>query len=457
MTALSRTRAEIAAAWDTFVTAGEVGSSVRPDIRRSWQRARSAWNVDPGLTRCPSALAADDARARAESEEAARIASRVIADFAPRLAPGGHVIAYFDADAVLLCVDGNAASRRRLEDVNFAPGACWAEHLAGTNGPGTALAEGRAVEVWASEHFVEAWQPWSCASVPVWSGGRVVGAIDITSPWTAREPSLLLTAEAIAQGIGARLAAEAADARSAILLQVAEDALRARDDFLTVASHELKTPLTPLRLKLQAAQRLLARGDAAAAGALERALAGADVHLGRAVKVVDELLDASRVVRAPLRPVPEPCDLAVTVRGVVARSAAELARSGCEVTVGGAPALPGVWDPALVARAVEHLLSNAVKHAPGRIELELEGDADAARLRVRDRGPGIAPGDEERIFLPFERAVSCENVAGFGLGLHAVRRIAEAHGGEVRVESRPGAGCTFVLELPRAAPAHAGA
>jgi signal transduction histidine kinase len=78
----------------------------------------------------------------------------------------------------------------------------------------------------------------------------------------------------------------------------------------------------------------------------------------------------------------------------------------------------------------------------------VEAERATARVLVRDRGPGIAPEDRERIFLPYERAVSSTGCPGFGLGLHAVRQIARAHGGTARVESARGEGCTFVLELP---------
>jgi sigma-54 dependent transcriptional regulator, acetoin dehydrogenase operon transcriptional activator AcoR len=442
MTALSRSRRDIEAAWRSFVVDGRTPDGVRPEIWRSWLRVR-ADQVDPGLRTCPRAPAADGAAA----EEAFHLASRAVSHFGERLASGGHVVACFDAHGVMLAIQGNARTRRRLDDVNFAPGACWAEHAAGTNGPGTALVEARPLEVFASEHFVEAWQPWTCASAPVRFGGRILGVVDITSPWSARDPSLLLTAEALANAIESRLEADAAERRSALLLQVAQDALRAREDFLAVASHELKTPLTPLQLKIQKVQRLLAR-PGLDAGQLADALRGADRHIGRIVKFVDDLLDLSRVSREPLPLALEPTDLGATVRAVVERHRGDLERHGCAVAVTASREVVGRWDPARVADAFGHLLVNAMKYAPGRIDVEIDARPGAAQLRVRDRGPGIAPEDLERVFLPFERAVSCRNAAGFGLGLHAVRRIAEAHGGSARVESAPGRGSTFVVELP---------
>ncbi len=449
--ALTQTRKNIEGAWRSFVVDGRLPESVKPEIRRSWQRARADLRIDPALRTCPRAVATDDLLARAEVEQAFRIASPLVSRFAERLASDGHVVAYFDGDGVMLALDGNNRTRSRLADVNFAPGACWAESAVGTNGPGTALVEARPVEVFASEHFVEAWQPWNCASVPVRFGGRVIGVVDITSPWAARNPSLLLTAEALAQAIGSQLEADAARQESAILLQVARDALRARDDFLAVASHEIKTPLTPVRLEIQKVQRLVERaGDGVDPRELVEALRGADRHVGRVVKFVDGLLDLSRVVHDPPPLALEPTDLGAVAREVVERHRRDLERQGCHVSVSVPHEVVGHWDSARLAQACGHLLVNAMTYASGQIGVEVDAGGSRARLAVRDNGPGIAPEDQERIFLPFERAVRCRNHAGFGLGLHVVRRIVEAHGGAVRLESTVGRGSTFTIELPLA-------
>lgn len=449
MDGLSRTRRHVEAAWHSFVLDGALPRDVRPEIVRSWQRVRAELHVDPGLRTCPRAMDVEEALARARSEDAHRVASRLVSHFADRLAPDGHVVAYFDVDGVMLSLEGNHRTRSRLAEVDFAPGSCWSEKAAGTNGPGTALAEARPVEVFATEHFVEAWQAWSCASVPVRVADRTIGVVDITSPWIARNPSLLLTAEAIARAIASEIEADAARRQSAILAQVARDALRAREEVLTVVSHELKTPLTPLRLKLEQVQRLLGRGgERVDPGQLARLLGGTDRHLGRLVRFIDELLDASRVLHEPLHLARTPTDLGRTVHCGVERHRPDLDRLGCDVRVRAAPDVVGRWDAARIALAFEQLLLNAMRYAPGPIEVEVCREGETARLRVRDHGPGISAEDQDRIFLPFERAVSSRNASGLGLGLHSVRRIVEAHGGAVQVQSALGLGSTFVLELP---------
>ena len=216
-----------------------------------------------------------------------------------------------------------------------------------------------------------------------------------------------------------------------------------------VASHELMTPLTPLRIKVQVAQRLLDRaGDLGSAEDVAHALRGIDGHVGRLVGAVDRILAASRIVREPVQPVYEWFELGGAVRAAVERRRSEAAVRGCAVGVAAPREVVGCWDRALVEQAVDHLVVNAIRYAPGRIDVEVEAERATARVLVRDRGPGIAPEDQERIFEPYARAASSRSCAGFGLGLHAVRQIARAHGGTVRVESAPGKGSTFALELP---------
>jgi signal transduction histidine kinase len=455
MTARSRTRLDIETAWRSFVVDGRLPDSLKPEIVRSWRRAREEWRVDPGLRSCPRAARADDVLARAEAEDAFRAASPVVTEFAERLAPDGHVVAYFDADGVMLALEGNARSRDRLANIGFVPGACWREDAAGTNGVGTALVEARPIEVFASEHFVSAWQSWTCASVPVRARGRVVGVIDITSPWSAHHPTLLVCAETMARAIEARLDATFAQRERAVLFSAAHEAVRARDEFLSVASHELKTPLTPLQLRIQALQKLVAAGTATPPEQLAEALRGADRHVRRLAGRIDDLLEMSRALNGQLALALQPIDLGATVRGVVDRYRTEIDRAGCEVVLTAASAVVGRWDRARIEQLFTNLLVNAVKYAPGRIDVEVGEDAAhvTARLLVRDRGTGIAPVDQERVFLPFERAVSYLNASGFGLGLYVVRQIVDAHGGAIRLDSVLGRGSTFVVELPLRRPA----
>lgn len=230
----------------------------------------------------------------------------------------------------------------------------------------------------------------------------------------------------------------------------AREAVRLRDEFLSVASHELKTPLTSLKLRVQAViDQAPIVADPVEAARLRKGFELAERQVRRLEKLINNLLDVSRIAvgRLPLQR--ETVDLVPLVNGVLGQFAAEIARSGSAVTLDlPAPAI-GSWDPLRLEQVVVNLLSNALKYGSGKpIDVSVRSDDARAVLTVRDRGIGIDPVDQERIFERFERAVSLD-YGGLGLGLHITREIVAAHGGTIRVESARGQGATFIVELPR--------
>lgn len=239
----------------------------------------------------------------------------------------------------------------------------------------------------------------------------------------------------------ARRAALAVD--NARLYREAQAAVRARDEFLQIAAHDLRSPVAAVRLQVQSAARAPTPKDAVAR------LARADRAVARLSRLLDALLDVSRIGAGRLALDREPGDLAAITREAVARAAEEAAEAGCAVTVDAPAPVPGRWDRGRVEQVVANLLENALKYGRGRpvvVTVRLAGDR--ARLAVADRGIGIADGDRARIFERFERAAPGRKYGGLGLGLWIVRRIVEAHGGAVAVESAPGEGATFTVELP---------
>jgi signal transduction histidine kinase len=223
-------------------------------------------------------------------------------------------------------------------------------------------------------------------------------------------------------------------------------AVALRDDFLSIASHELRTPLTSLLLQLVAIRRRIARGDAASATHdFERV----ERQIQRIARLVDDLLDISRIAHGQLRLEPERFDLGDLATEVVARLAEQATAAGSTVAiVREGPAL-GSWDRLRIEQVVTNLISNAIKYGQGRpIEVRVSSSETSAELAVVDRGIGIAIEDAERIFGRFERAVSSRNFGGLGLGLYITRQIVEAHGGTIAVTSRPGEGATFAVSLP---------
>jgi len=233
----------------------------------------------------------------------------------------------------------------------------------------------------------------------------------------------------------------------------AEDALRKavilRDDFLSVASHELRTPLTSLKLEVANLSRIARRDGTESAPRLIAKVEKIDSQAARLHRLIDELLDVSRIAAGRLELHVETVDLAQIVGEVGARFSDEAARVGSTLNVQAPIAVVGRWDKSRLDQVVTNLVSNAIKYGDCKpIDISVEGASDRAVIMIRDRGLGIAEKDHERIFGRFERAASSRHYGGIGLGLWIVKQIIDALGGTVEVESRPGDGSTFKVELP---------
>ena len=238
----------------------------------------------------------------------------------------------------------------------------------------------------------------------------------------------------------ARFEAEAAQKRAAELYVEAREAVRVRDDFLTVAAHELRTPLTTLRLLAQQ----LARG--AHATESSRSLLRS---VERLCKLIDQLLDVSRISAGRVELQLERGDLRAMVREAAGRLFEEASRNGCAISLeDGGPAVAD-FDPLRMEQVVANLVGNAIKYGRGKpIAVAVKQDAVKVRIEVHDHGIGVAPEEQQRIFERFTRAVSVREYGGLGLGLFISKQIVDAHGGSIHVRSAPGKGATFVVELP---------
>lgn len=244
----------------------------------------------------------------------------------------------------------------------------------------------------------------------------------------------------------ARRAAVAVD--NALLYREAQKAIGLREGFLQVAAHELRTPVTSLKLNTQMLLSCARREEACSERLMTR-LTGMERGVGRLGVLVDELLDVSRITSGRLVLHPEELDLAELVREVVGRIRPEADRAGCELRLQVPGPVVSRWDRLRLEQVLSNLLSNALKYGAGHpVEVSLHVSGTRLLLQVRDEGIGIAPALQERIFERFERAVSDRHYGGLGMGLWITREIVTALGGTIRVESAPEQGATFTVTLP---------
>jgi PAS domain S-box-containing protein len=236
-------------------------------------------------------------------------------------------------------------------------------------------------------------------------------------------------------------------------------AVRVRDDFLSVASHELRTPITAMQLQADTLALMLRRRaeEALASGKLGESVAAVGSQIARLGELVEALLDVSRITsgRLELR-VEEGVALGELVEEVVERWQQMASAAGSSVSaqvVDRAGDLVGRWDRVRLEQVLNNLLSNAVKYGRGRpIVLRVLREAERAVVEVQDQGIGVAEGDHQRIFERWGRGDASKNYGGLGLGLWIAAQIVSAMEGSITLVSAPGHGATFRVALPLGEP-----
>lgn len=313
-----------------------------------------------------------------------------------------------------------------------------AAHSAGGPGVTRALDSRRVKAMLASDRLVVE-GVWTCAPLPSCGIGTESGRVCVARslPLRPEEIDLLRGAAAIVR---------------LVLQSSADGGLddEARDEFLALLGHDLRSPLANVRIGAQLARRNLDAGDLAS---VAQALAIIEGQSGRLMDRLEALLDALAATGRLLIRL-EPLDLGKQAREIAAgyELAAREDGTGTRFEVRLAPATPPVrGDASQVARVVEHLIDNAAKYAAGgNVTVSVRPEGGAVRLDVTDDGPGIRPEDVDRIFAPFGRGRDAGGKHGYGLGLYLARNIVRSHGGKLFIERTSRSGTTMSVLLPAA-------
>lgn len=226
-------------------------------------------------------------------------------------------------------------------------------------------------------------------------------------------------------------------------------ALRNREHFLGVASHELRTPCTVLLL--QSELQRIALSNEQQSTALVKFVDMVNLQAKRLVNTIDTLMDVTRIDTETLELKRTYCDLREIVEGVVQQLSVQIASAQCRVSVAALKSVRGYWDKTRLEQVVSNLITNATKYASGKpIVITINRRGDSACASICDEGVGIAPGDINHIFSRYQRCASTSRHDSLGLGLFIANEIVQAHGGHFRVDSKPGLGSNFCFTLPAA-------
>lgn len=300
--------------------------------------------------------------------------------------------------------------------------------------------------------YLERFPIHSLVVVPLRARDRILGTV--TSSRKRGSPAFTIEDQQLLQDIADRAGLAVENARLAERLRTsmheAQEAVRLRDEFMSIAGHELKTPLAALQLQIEGMLRQFERGAFGdVAVRFHERVEKTHKHVMRLELLINELLDVSRIVSGKLTMQREEVELSALLADVIDRFSDNLARAKCEVSIEAPEPVIGQWDRVRLDQVLSNLVGNALKYGSGKpIEVRVSREGSEAKIAVQDHGIGIAPEDKDRIFGRFERAVSNRNYGGLGLGLWISQEIVQAFGGTIEVESAVGVGSTFIVALP---------
>lgn len=228
--------------------------------------------------------------------------------------------------------------------------------------------------------------------------------------------------------------------------------IRARDEFLSIASHEIKTPLTVMLLNIQQAIhdiRSVSLAEFSVADFMDR-MESVQHQTNRLAKMIKDLSNVSLITTGRLKLELEKGDLSSIVREVVKRLPATLdVEDGHKINLEAKKPIVGMWDSIRIEQVVINLVSNAVKYGKGKpVDVKVQQAGQAAKITVKDSGIGIPKKFHNKIFERFERGTAGNSFQGLGVGLYISSQIVSAHGGKIKLDSKENRGSTFTIELP---------
>lgn len=227
--------------------------------------------------------------------------------------------------------------------------------------------------------------------------------------------------------------------------------VKARDDFLSIASHELKTPLAAMLLQIQTALHNIRTVSLAnfSVESLLKMLQGTEQQSKRLSKMINDLLNVSLITTGRLELEKEEVDFSKLVKDVVDRFSDKAEKEGSPITFHGEQGVVGDWDKLRISQAVTNLISNAIKYGNSKpLKVDVSIHKSMGRMTIVDQGIGIPVDRQERIFERFERGVSNHDYKGLGVGLYISQQIVNTHHGKIKLTSTPETGSTFIIELP---------
>ena len=230
-----------------------------------------------------------------------------------------------------------------------------------------------------------------------------------------------------------------------------EHAVRMRDDFMSIVSHEVRTPLNGLILETQLRKMHLARDNAAAftMDKMQAMVERDERQIQSLIRLIEDMLDVSRIRTGKLSIRPNEFDLSRLVTTLVHTFASQINAAQSSINLRAEKPVVGQWDEFRIEQVVSNLLTNALRYgAKSPIDVSVYAEGKRAVVEVRDQGIGISEENQQRIFLQFERVTAKHAVAGLGLGLFISEQIVAAHHGEITVHSALGEGALFRVSLP---------